>query len=121
MSPIIDPQQIEHWDVHEGVEAALVAAGENMTGLMCWWPPGASFHTHTHPHEQIGIVMQGTAIFTIDGVEHQVGPGQVYHVPSGAPHAQRNDGEETVIFFECFSPVREDLQERHRFEQKILD
>ena len=75
MSPIIDPQQIEHWDVHEGVEAALVAAGENMTGLMCWWPPGASFHTHTHPHEQIGSVMQGTAIFTIDGVEHQVGPG----------------------------------------------
>jgi unsaturated pyranuronate lyase len=120
MSPIGKLQEMEHWDVHEGVEAALVAEGENMTGLMCWWPPGSSFPTHTHPHEQIGVVMAGQPLFTIDGVEHLLGPGDVYHVPSGAPHAQRNEGDETVIFFECFSPVREDLL-RRKFEQKVLD
>ena len=120
MSYILSPDQVESWHLHEGVEGKLMAQGRNMTGLMSIWAPKSSFAVHVHPHEQIGVCLQGVAIFTIDGKEYGVKAGDVYHIPPNVPHAERNDGDTTAVFMECFAPVREDLL-RKRFEQKILD
>jgi len=119
MRYVIDPEEIEGWPLHEGIEGKVVVNGKNMTTLMTTWAPKTPFAVHVHPHEQVGICLQGEAVFTIDGDEFVVKKGDVYHIPSNVPHAERNDGDEPAIFFECFSPVREDLL-RKRFEQKIL-
>lgn len=120
MAFVIDPKEIEGWPIHEGIEGKVVVNGKNMTTLMGTWAPKTWFAVHVHPHEQIGICLQGEAVFTIDGKEFVVKKGDVYHIPSNIPHAERNDGDEPAVFFECFSPVREDLL-RKRFEQKIVD
>jgi quercetin dioxygenase-like cupin family protein len=120
MSYILRPDQVESWPLHEGVEGKLMAKGQNMTGLMNIWAPKSSFAVHVHPHEQIGVCLQGIAVFTIDGKEYEVKAGDVYHIPPNVPHATRNDGDAPVVLMECFAPVREDLL-RKRFEQKILD
>jgi len=119
MAFVINPDQVEAWPLHEGIEGKVVVNGDNMTTLMCTWAPKTRFDVHIHPHEQIGTCLQGEAVFTIDGDEIPVKKGDVYHIPSNVPHAERNDGDEPAIFFECFSPVREDLLKR-KFEQKIL-
>ena len=41
---------------------------------------------HSHPHEQIFIVLKGQMIMTIDGVEYPLGPGEAAHMRPGVPH-----------------------------------
>ena len=48
---------------------------------------GESLSEHTTPHEALIHVVDGVALIDIDGVRHQVGEGQVIHLPGGVPHA----------------------------------
>lgn len=100
---------VESWPIKELVQAKVPASGETMTALWSVWAPGSELAVHVHPNEQIGMCLQGRCIFTIDGEEYLVQKGDVYHIPPNIPHGERNEGDEDVIFFECFSPVREDL------------
>jgi quercetin dioxygenase-like cupin family protein len=50
---------------------------------------GEGANTHAHPHEQIILVLKGRARFTLDGVEHEIGPGMAVHVPPNVPHSVR--------------------------------
>ena len=120
MNYVKQPSQIEGWPIHQGVEGRLVAEGVNMTAMMSTWAPHSAFAAHVHPHEQIGICLQGRAVFTIEGKEYRVEAGYVYHIPPNVPHAERNDGDEPAVFMECFAPVREDLV-RRRFEAELVD
>lgn len=121
MEYVLDPEQVEYWslDKHTGVSAKLLADGKNMTVLYTSWAAGATAPEHTHPHEQMGLCLQGEAIFTIDGVDYAVAAGQFYHIPGGVPHAERNDGAEPAILIDFFSPIREDLL-RRRFEAETV-
>ena len=121
MNYLIQPENIEKWplDKHIGVTSKLLADGSNMTVLWSRWEPGASAPEHTHPHEQIGLCLEGEIIFTIDGVEYTVMAGEFYHIPGKVPHAERNDSAEPAILTDFFSPRREDLLQR-RFEQNIM-
>ncbi len=120
MEYVKNPELVEGWAIHDGVEGKVLAEGEKMTALLSTWQPKSTFAVHVHPHEQIGVCLNGEAVFTIDGKEYLVKKGDVYHIPSNVPHGERNDGDEPAVFMECFSPVREDLLEQ-RFEQKILE
>jgi quercetin dioxygenase-like cupin family protein len=117
---VIDPESIEVWKIHQGVTATIAAEGQKMTGMLSYWEPGSLFGAHTHPHEQIGICLEGEGILTIDGRDYPVKKGQVYLIPSNLPHGERNEGRSRAVFFECFAPVREDLVERHRFEMPMV-
>ena len=70
MRYVIDPEEIEGWPLHEGIDGKVVVNGKNMTTLMCTWAPKTRFAVHIHPHEQIGTCLQGEAVFTIDGDEN---------------------------------------------------
>jgi len=117
---VIDPDAVDPWEIHDGIQGKVMVDGRNMTALWTAWKPNSSFSVHTHPHEQIGVCLQGVAIFTIEGREYVVKKGDIYHIPPDAPHAERNDGEETAVFLECFAPARDDLL-RKTFDQKIID
>ena len=120
MTFVVKPDEIEAWELHEGSKIKMIMNGRNMTTIISDWAPRSSFPLHTHPHEQMGLCLQGEAVFTIDGKEYVVGKGEVYTIPPNVQHMQRNDGDVPAIFLECFAPVREDLV-RGRFEQKIGD
>jgi len=115
MDYIIQPENIEKWPLekHVGVVSKLIADGKNMTVLWSTWDPGASAPEHTHPHEQIGVCFEGEMIFTIYGVDYTVRAGEFYHIPSNAPHAERNDSAKPAVLTDFFSPVRSDLLQRH--------
>lgn len=42
---------------------------------------------HTHPYEEIHIIQEGIARYTIDGEELEVHPGQIIIVPPKPPTA----------------------------------
>jgi quercetin dioxygenase-like cupin family protein len=63
---------------------------------------------HSHPHEQVSYVAAGEVLFFIDGQQAQLGPGDLYLVPSGKPHSIQQLTEH-VRLVDCFTPVRRDF------------
>jgi len=73
--------------------------------------PGAGVPLHDHPHEQLGLVISGELILTLDGVERQLGPMDAYQLDGHLDHAARA-GDAGCRVLDIFQPVREDYRER---------
>ena len=73
--------------------------------------PGATVPPHSHPHEQLGIVLRGMQALVIDGVAHELGPMEGYVLPGGVEHSAYC-GPEGALVIDVFQPVREDYLER---------
>jgi quercetin dioxygenase-like cupin family protein len=71
--------------------------------------PGAELPMHSHPHEQIGLVLEGVQILLIDGREHHLRPQQAYTIPGGVEHGGRG-GPEGCVAVDIFVPTREDYR-----------
>ena len=72
--------------------------------------PRAEVGTHSHPHEQLGHVLEGELALTVDGVEHLLRPGDAYQIPGGVEHSARSAGR--CLVMDVFQPVREDYRNR---------
>ncbi|MEW4486771.1 cupin domain-containing protein [Thalassoglobus sp. JC818] len=78
---------------------------------------GAVIPSHSHPHEQAGILLQGKLDLTIDGETQTVEPGAMFLIPGGVEHmAVANHGP--VVVLDVFSPVREDYAELMKSHNK---
>jgi len=76
--------------------------------------------SHTHPHEQGGVVLQGKVELTIGNEARTVGPGSLYLIPPNTPHrAAAVDGPAVVL--DVFSPVREDYAEKFNKYIRLAD
>jgi quercetin dioxygenase-like cupin family protein len=67
---------------------------------------GSDIPAHEHPHEQTGLLISGRIVLIIDGVDHDVAPGDSWCIGPDVPHAAR--AIEDSVAVEVFSPVRED-------------
>lgn len=83
--------------------------GERMLLSLVDLDANANIPPHSHPHEQIGIVVSGQMELTVDGRPRLVGPGDVYVVPGGVTHSVRM-GPEPCQVAETFAPVREEYK-----------
>lgn len=72
---------------------------------------GATVAPHSHPHEQLGIVLRGMQALVVDGVPHELGPMEGYVIPGGIEHSAYC-GPEGATVIDVFDPVREDYLER---------
>jgi unsaturated pyranuronate lyase len=102
--------EIKSFDLVEGVSARpLFGAGAmiNMIELQ----PGAVVPLHSHPHEQLGIVLRGMQALVIDGTPHELGPMEGYVLPGGVEHSAYA-GPEGALVLDIFQPVREDYLDR---------
>ena len=91
----------------EGIERQMVV-GDRL--MVCRFRFAAHLVTpeHSHPHEQMSIVVKGRVRFFVEGEEREAGPGDVLYFPSGCWHGATMMGEE-VELIDIFSPVREDF------------
>jgi len=68
---------------------------------------GAVVPNHSHPHEQISVMISGKLRFNVDGEEKIVSAGEVVLVPSNVEHGvEAFDGP--AVAYDCWSPIRED-------------
>lgn len=73
--------------------------------------PGAEIPLHSHPHEQLGYVVEGEIVMVIDGTEHRMPPGTAYVIPGGVEHSGRGSPEGCRVV-DVFRPPRDDYRER---------
>jgi quercetin dioxygenase-like cupin family protein len=68
---------------------------------------GAVVPAHSHPHEQAGLVLEGSMELTLEGESRVLQKGEAYIIPGGARHAARSvNGPCRAL--DIFSPIRED-------------
>jgi quercetin dioxygenase-like cupin family protein len=63
---------------------------------------------HSHPHEQVGYVVEGNVEMTIDGKKYTLNKGDSYLAPSSIPHGAFT--LEPTIIVDTFYPPREDYK-----------
>lgn len=68
---------------------------------------GAQGKLHNHPHVQSTYVESGRFVFTVDGQEINVGPGDSFVIPSMAIHGCTCLEPGTLI--DTFTPRRDDF------------
>ncbi len=71
--------------------------------------PHAVVPEHRHPHEQLGLVLEGRAIFTIGGEERMLQAGDRFRIPSNVPH-QVIALDRPFKALDAFSPPREEYR-----------
>jgi quercetin dioxygenase-like cupin family protein len=78
--------------------------------MLCWLElkPGCKVPEHSHENEQISHVLKGRLRFVVDGETIEVGPGDILLIPPHAAHSAEVLGEETVLDYDIFSPIRSD-------------
>ena len=83
--------------------------GERMLASVVTLEAGGTVPLHTHPHEQLGIVLEGAVRMVIGDQEETIGPGDLYVIPPNVPHSGAGTAQRVVIL-DIFSPVREEYQ-----------
>lgn len=91
----------------KGIERQMVV-GQNIMVCRFRFAPFTVTPAHTHPHEQITMVIQGNVKFVIEGKACIASPGDVLHFPSNVKHGATMLNEE-VVLIDIFSPIREDF------------
>jgi quercetin dioxygenase-like cupin family protein len=85
--------------------------GESAMLNLLEFEAGARVAEHDHPHEQLGMVLEGELVLQIEAVEHRLAAGDGYQIPGGVSHAAWTDEGLGCRVLDVFQPVREDYQE----------
>ena len=85
--------------------------GEGAMLNLIEFEPGSTVPLHSHPHEQLGIVLRGMQALVIEGEAYELGPLEGYVLPGGVEHSAYC-GPEGALVVDIFQPIREDYLER---------
>lgn len=66
------------------------------------------YHLHT-ASENVYYVLAGRLAIRIDGVDHELGPGDAAFIPPGTPHSATNVGDEEAVLIEIYAPPGADF------------
>jgi quercetin dioxygenase-like cupin family protein len=69
--------------------------------------PGAVVAEHSHPNEQLGIVLRGSMDFRVADQRRELGPGGTWLIPAYTPH-EATAGPDGAVVIDVFAPPRHD-------------
>ena len=106
-SNLRDIADVPALDVWGDTVKARVIVGNNASLAVVELAAGAIVPEHRHEHEQLGLCIEGSITFTIDGERRELGPGGTWRIPSNLSH-DAVAGPDGAIVVDIFSPIRAD-------------
>jgi quercetin dioxygenase-like cupin family protein len=103
--------QITTWDEFPTVEYVpgvfrQAVSGEKVMMTRIVYRGGVTIPEHSHPAEQLMLVVEGRLWAKVGDEESEVGPGSLLVIASDQVHAFRQLSLEDVVFYEAFAPIR---------------
>src|SRR6188472_2457358 len=86
MSYFVTRSESSQHEIFPGVHI-FTTAGEKMMLSYVEFEPHAVVQPHSHPHEQMGLLLEGELTFVIGEERHLVKPGQMWRIPGGVVHS----------------------------------
>jgi quercetin dioxygenase-like cupin family protein len=99
------PAKLRTKEIAKGVLIRPLA-GEHVMLSYAELGPGTEVATHSHPHEQGGIVLEGEVEFWAGDERHVIRRGDMFMIPGGVPHGSR--ATRRAVLLEAFYPLREE-------------
>jgi quercetin dioxygenase-like cupin family protein len=85
------------------------AAAERMMLSLVDLEPNSVVEPHSHPHEQVGMLLEGKAIFYIGDEQKTLQAGDLYRIPGGVTH-RVVVLDQPARALDIFCPVREEYR-----------
>ncbi len=82
-------------------------AGEHVMLNYVEFEPHSEVPSHAHPHEQLGLMIEGELDLWIGDERRTLRPGDTYVIPGGVSHGARS-GAGRALVLDVFYPLRED-------------
>ena len=82
--------------------------GDNAMVVLNWLSPGMTPRPHSHPFEQLVLILQGRVHVHVGDEVVDCGPGSMVRVPPDVMHWAEPVGDEVCLNLDVFSPVRDD-------------
>lgn len=96
---VIDASEVvTRWAPSGKARIDIFATGTNAFLARLTMAPGGAVPEHADPTEEYIHVLEGTGTITIDGVSHEVGPGDTVFMPANALVTYQNGDEEMQAF-----------------------
>lgn len=109
MAQLVETTELAAVTPAPGIERRALAGGA-LTLAVFLIEPGRRLPAHSHPHEQMGYVIEGRVRLTTPTGERELGPGAMYHFQGGEEHSVEVVSEEPAMVVDVFTPVREDFR-----------
>jgi mannose-6-phosphate isomerase-like protein (cupin superfamily) len=91
MVHVIARDELPHGAIAHKFEGYLYG-DVNVSFFLVDSPPGSGAGLHTHPYEEVFVVQEGEATFTVGDARIEATGGQIVVVPAGVPHEFVNSG-----------------------------
>jgi quercetin dioxygenase-like cupin family protein len=103
-----DPGEMTRRTIFPGVNIATCSADKMMLSVVDL-DSGSAVGAHSHPHEQVGVVLSGRLHFFIGDEDRVLTAGDVYRIPGGVTHRVVTlEGPARAL--DVFAPPREDYR-----------
>ncbi len=102
------PDECSRHVIFPGVHIAT-CSGEKMMLSVADIAANAVVEEHSHPHEQVGMVLAGRAIFFIGSEQKTLQAGDLYRIPGNVQH-KVIALDQPVKALDVFYPVREEYR-----------
>jgi len=95
--------------VWDGVHGRLVHGDRTTLGVI-ELDPGSIVPEHFHEHEQLGVCLRGSLRFRIGEETRDLGPGDIWVIPSNVPH-EVHVGPDGAVVLDVFAPTRDEWRD----------
>jgi len=103
-----DPEQGIARQLAEGINTRIFPGDQGMLSIVTL-EPNAVGTLHSHPQEQWGVILEGSAIRVQDGEEFEVTVGDFWRTPGGVEHTVRA-GPDGARILDFFAPPRDEYR-----------
>ncbi|HVQ62499.1 MAG TPA: cupin domain-containing protein [Burkholderiales bacterium] len=81
----------------------LSVPGRHAVQAKAEFEPGGAVGRHTHPGEELSIVLEGQLLLEVDGQPARtVKAGESFFIPAGTVHAGKNTGKGKAVVFATY-------------------
>ena len=100
--------ETEEKQILPGVKRRILNHGGKLMMTEFVFKKDTDVGTHSHPHEQISCIIQGSGKFQLGEIDTIIEKGDSVYIPPDVPHGfiAKEDGT-TII--DAFTPVRDDF------------
>ena len=109
-------------EICSGIKRRTHAHGRTMYQMIAQLDAGSRMPQHQHSQEQLVHILSGRMKLIVEGVAHELKPGDSYYLASNIPHGVETLEDTRVL--DTFSPPRDDylaIDEEVRNSKKGLN
>jgi quercetin dioxygenase-like cupin family protein len=104
----VSMSELRQFTLADGAIAQALFGEQAMLNLV-ELAPHARVPRHSHPHEQLGVVLRGELTLETSDGEHVLRPMDAYTLPGDIEH-EAVAGPEGALVLDVFQPIREDYR-----------